>query len=46
MSLKLCQGPGCHNTQQRTDLKDLKAVRLIKLEEDHRCIMAMETFVL
>jgi hypothetical protein len=42
--LKFCQGPDCHTYKHRTDLKELRAVRLIKLEEDQDFIMAMETF--
>ena len=33
-------------TQHRTGLKELKAARLFKLEEDHHCIMAMKTFAI
>ena len=44
-NLKFCQGPDCHTyTYTRTDLKDLKIIRLIKLEEDHICIMVVEIF--
>ena len=46
--LKLCQGPDCHtyNTQDR--LKDLKEIRLIKLEvlRSRFYLLPMETFAI
>ena len=44
--LKFCQGPECHMHKTKDRIKELKAVRLIKLEEEVVFIMAMIIFVL
>jgi len=42
--LKLCQGTSAILIIHRTGLKELKIIKLIKLEEDQTFIMAIITF--
>ena len=46
--LKYCQGTKCQGTisNSKTELKELKEIRLIKLEEEVVSIMAWEIFAL